>query len=263
MRDYYPYLKERFIKNGEGHHCDADQRRKLVEQFERIDREIPIGSSPTDGLFLAEMLLNLEPDGDLLECGCFAGGSSAKLSLVARLLGRRLLIFDSFQGLPEVEEQYLRDKHCRRGEDWVTNWDSGRFDAGKEVVRRNIETHGDISVCTLVEGWFNETLTPENLPEKIAFAFTDVDLSNSARDCFVAIWPRLAEQGLFVTHDTAYIKVLQEFYNSRLWQEDFQSVPPILFGAGFGLCNASPHVGYMVKGQNLTPEYLKNLTIDK
>jgi len=114
-----------------------------------------------------------------------------------------------------------------------------------------------------VKGWFSETLTSENLPEQVSFAFTDVDLANSAKDCFTAIWPLLSNYGIYVTHDTAFIKVLLELYNAKLWKEQFNSIPPILFGAGYGLCNDSPHLGYMVKGESLSSEYLKSLTIDK
>lgn len=79
----------------------------------------------------------------------------------------------------------------------------------------------------------------------------------------MALWPRLSEKGVYVTHDTAYIKVLQELYDPGLWRDTFRTIPPILFGAGYGLCNDSPHIGYMVKGESLSPDYLKSLTIDK
>jgi hypothetical protein len=70
-------------------------------------------------------------------------------------------------------------------------------------------------------------------------------------------------KGIYVTHDAAYIKVLQEVYSPELWKKRFNAVPPILCGSGYGLCNDSPHLGYMVKGENLSAEYLKRLTIDK
>ncbi len=263
VRDTYAYLREKFIANGKGHAIGDEQREEIVARFERIDSEIEIGTSPTDGLFLAEMLLNMEADGEIIECGCFNGGSSAKISIIAHALGRKFTIYDSFEGLPEVDEEFLRDQHCRRSEEWITDWSSGRYAARLDQVRANIAMYGEASVASQVEGWFENTLTQENLPEKISFAFVDVDLANSARDCFVSIWPLLDDQGIFVTHDTAYIKVLQEFYRVELWRDKFKSIPPILFGAGFGLCNESPHIGYMVKGVNLTPDYLKRLTIDK
>ncbi len=263
VKDTYGYLRERFIKNGNDHAIDSSAREALVSDFERIHSSVPMGSTLTDGLFLAEILMNMNADGDIIECGCYAGGSSAKLSLVVKLLNRKLFVFDSFEGLPVVEQYYLRDQHCRRSDDWVTDWSKGRYAARIDEVQHNIEQYGDISVCSFVKGWFNETLTPDNLPDQAAFAFADVDLANSARDCFTAIWPILSDRGVYVTHDTAYIKVLQELYNPALWRDQFRSIPPILFGAGFGLSNDSPHIGYMVKGESLTADYLKGLTIDK
>jgi predicted O-methyltransferase YrrM len=263
VKDGYSYLREQFVKNGENNVIGTSVRESLVSKFEAIDREVAIGSSPTDGLFLAEMLLNLQADGAIIECGCYAGGSSAKLSLVAKLLNRKLFIFDSFEGLPGVEQYYLKDKHCRRSDDWVSEWSKGRYAARIDEVQENIERFGDLSVCSLVKGWFDETLVTEKLPHQVAFAFVDVDLANSARDCFTAIWPILSDSGIYVTHDTAYIKVLQELYNPALWRDQFKSIPPILFGAGYGLCNDSPHIGYMVKGEQLSPNYLKTLTLDK
>jgi O-methyltransferase len=262
-RDSYGFFRERFIANGKKHPVNEAEREQLVQKFERIDHEVPIASTPTDGLFLAEMLLNVEADGDMIECGCYSGGSSAKLSILAKLLNRRLIVCDSFEGLPEVDQYYLRDQHCRRSDAWVTDWTSGRYAARQDFVQANIARYGETSVCRLVKGWFSNTLTFHNLPDRLSFAFVDVDLTNSARDCFTAIWPRLSEGGIFVTHDTAYIKVLQEFYSPKLWRDEFKAMPPILFGAGFGLCNDSPHMGYMVKGESLSPEYLKKLTIDK
>lgn len=261
--DSYKYLCKQFIKNGQKGAINGSARRKLIIKFEEIDRNIPIATTATDGLFLAEMMLSMQADGDIIECGCYAGGSSAKLSLVAKLLGRDLFIFDSFEGLPAVNKYYLRDKHCRRNENWLTNWTRGRYAAKLDKVQANIKRYGDLSVCNFVKGWFDQTLIPVNLPSKAAFAFTDVDLANSAKDCFVAIWPMLSDRGIYVTHDVAYIKVLQALLDPLLWKRKFKSIPPILFGAGYGLSNDSPHLGYMVKGKLLSPDYLKNLTLDK
>lgn len=260
-RDTYQYLKAKFIENGRYHKVNEVTRATIVSRFETIDRELPIGSTPTDGLFMAEMLLNMDASGTIVECGCYAGGSSSKLSIIASLLNRKMIVFDSFEGLPEVDSYFLRDAHCRRNDEWVTDWTAGRYASHQSTVEANIAKHGEISQCSFVKGWFSESMTNENLPEQIAFAFVDVDLANSARDCFTAIWPRLTENGIFVTHDTAYIKVLQQFYDREIWKA-LGEIPPILFGAGFGLCNESPHIGYMVKASQ-SPEYLKSLTIDK
>jgi predicted O-methyltransferase YrrM len=263
QQDGYLDLKAKFIRAGKGSSVPEPVREEVVRRFEEIDRSVPIGSTPTDGLFLAELLINTQADGAVVECGCYAGGSSAKLSIIAKLVGRTMTVFDSFEGLPRVDGPFLRDHHARRSDAWVKDWDAGRYAARLDAVKANVDTYGEGSVCSYVKGWFSDTLTDEHLPGAIGFAFADVDLANSARQCLEAIWPRLGDAGVFATHDAAYIKVLQAFTDPQLWATQFHSTPPILFGAGFGLCNESPHLGYMVKGDALTPQYLKSLTIDK
>lgn len=258
----YEALKKRFIQNGKTTAFNEDVRASIVARFERIDQNVPIGSTPTDGLFLAEMMLNMQATGDLVECGCYAGGSSAKLSIIASLLGRRLTVFDSFEGLPAVADGYLRDLHCRRGQDWVTDWTAGRYAAQMDAVKANIEKYGEISVCSFVKGWFSDTLAGDTLPGPTAFAFVDVDLANSATDCLMALWPCITDLGIYVTHDAAYIGVLLEMFSPERWRK-LGSAPPILFGAGYGLDNQSPHLGYMVKGEKVSADYLKALTINK
>lgn len=204
----YKSLSKQFIRNGQASAVNKEVRSTIVERFELIDRNVPIGTTPTDGLFLAEMILNMKASGAIVECGCYAGGSSAKLSILASLLGRRLIVFDSFEGLPAVSSSYLRDHHCRRGEEWISDWTAGRYAARLDDVKTNVRNYGEIAVCSFVKGWFSDTLSGNTLPEPIAFAFADVDLANSARDCFTAIWPCISDAGIYVTHDAPYIKVL-------------------------------------------------------
>ena len=43
-----------------------------------------------------------------MEAGCFKGGSTAKFSIAAKIAGRRLYVFDSFQGIPAHNEDHGR-----------------------------------------------------------------------------------------------------------------------------------------------------------
>jgi O-methyltransferase len=257
----YPYYRDLFINNGRNSAFDSTVRSDIVRRFEKIHAAVPTASSPTEGLILAEGLLSVEAPGDIVECGCFAGGSSAKLSIIAKLRGKRLIVCDSFEGLPEGGEVPV---HARRKVDEVTeNWVAGDYSVGLEGVRRNIEKYGEGSVCSFVKGWFNQTLTSANLPKNIAVAFVDVDLNSSAVDCLLGLWPRLSNGGIFYSHDTAFITVLQHLYNEDLWRNQLKAFPPVFFGAGFGINDLATHLGYMVKGADLSAAYLKNLTLDK
>ncbi|MBA2669954.1 MAG: class I SAM-dependent methyltransferase [Gemmatimonadetes bacterium] len=252
-----------FLANGRASRYDKATRASIVERFRRIDQGIDIKTTPTDGLFLAEALLSVESAGAIVECGCYNGGSTAKLSILAELTGRHLFVFDSFEGLPDVDDYNRYDLHARRSLRWVRarSWTAGQYAAPLDVVKANVEKYGVLSRCTFVKGWFSETLH-ERLPPQIAFAFTDVDLPSSARECLLHIWPRLSERGAFFSHDIAYIKVLQEFNDEHLWKDVFRDHPPIFFGAGYGMGDSSPHLGFAVKGR-VTAEYMKSLTFDK
>ena len=39
-------------------------------------------------------------EGVVVECGCYLGGSTANLSLICQAVGRELIVYDSFEGLP-------------------------------------------------------------------------------------------------------------------------------------------------------------------
>jgi len=51
---------------------------------------------------------NLE--GCIVQAGCYKGGSTAKISIAANLVQRQLIVFDSFEGMPENNE------HLGKGE---------------------------------------------------------------------------------------------------------------------------------------------------
>src|SRR6266567_2092263 len=85
-----------------GSSADRRCREALLRGFRFIERHVHCAHTELELLHMANYLLRSTIEGDLVECGCYLGGSSAKLSLVAAALGRRLWVCDSFQGLPVV-----------------------------------------------------------------------------------------------------------------------------------------------------------------
>lgn len=259
----YTQHREAFLGNASKSKYDISIRKKVLDRFEIIDANVQSATTKTDGILIAEALLSMASEGDLVECGCYAGASTCKLSILANLLGKKLYVFDSFEGLPLVDGENLRDFHARRGQDWVTDWTAGRYAAQLDLVRSNVEQYGESDACVFVKGWFSEALFTEKLPEEISFAFVDVDIASSVRECIRGIWPRMVERGAFFSHDVAYIKVLQQLHDKEMWTETFHSYPPIIFGAGFGYGEHSPHLGFMVKGITATADYINSLTLEK
>lgn len=259
----YSRLREVFIHNGKRSKVDERGRMRIVDRFETIDQKLPIASTPVEGLALAEIVLSLDCEGVLVECGCYAGGSTAKLSVVAHEVGRRLHVFDSFEGLPGVDCGNRQDYHARHEREWVSDWSKGRYACALDDVQKNVQEYGVISACTFSKGWFAETLAVDRPPKEVAMAFVDVDIPLSAQQCLVGLWPRLSAQGVFVSHDVAFIKVMQALLDADLWASQLKCSPPIFFGAGFGMGDLAPHLGFAVKDNGVSASYVKELTLEK
>jgi len=204
---------------------------RLVEQFRRCNAEIPSGTSPLVHIVLAREILRIPPEsrGNVIECGVWKGASSAALSLVCRIAGRQLLVCDSFQGLPDDNLELHYGPHVGI----YGYYKQGMFAGALEEVRHNIERCGDVGVCEFVPGFFAESLP--TLREPLVFAFLDVDLVSSTRDCLKYIWPLLVEDGLVYTDDAGDMPVSRVYFDDAWWQDALGCPAPGLVGAGCGL----------------------------
>jgi len=113
---------------------------------------IRTGTSYKTHLAMALKILETPPEvvGDVIECGTWKGGSAANLSLVCRIVGRRLKIFDSFEGLPAGESGDREAHHYR----------SGDYCGTLEEVRRNIRRYGAIESCEFLSIIGGDLLDP-------------------------------------------------------------------------------------------------------
>ena len=162
---------------------DAGERQRLVGRFREIHKAIECPHNESHILTVAVEMLrfgqkNPNRAGVFVEAGCFKGGSTAKLSVVAKLLNRRLVVFDSFQGIPDNEEEHRKSIFGHSIHEWFAE---GSFSGSLEEVRANVERCGEIDVCEFVAGWFDDTLPGLDL--EIAGAYIDVDLAASTRTC--------------------------------------------------------------------------------
>ncbi len=193
---------------------------------------IPTGTSYKSHLAMALKILETSPEvkGDIVECGSWQGGSSANLSLICRLTKRKLLIFDSFEGLP-VNESIDRQGH----------YETGAFCGSLEVVKKNIERYGAIECCEFNKGWFDATLPGLNSP--VLLAFLDVDLELSLETCVRYIWPNLTDQGYMFIDEYVELDYCAIFWSEEYWRRYFDRTPPGLIGAGVGLPLGEYYVG--------------------
>ena len=85
------------------------QRRvQLLRGLLRVTASVPCAHSEAEALAVIRAILSLPADvpGYVVEAGVYKGASAAKLSLASACVGRELLLFDSFQGIPSHSEEH-------------------------------------------------------------------------------------------------------------------------------------------------------------
>jgi hypothetical protein len=192
-------------------------------------------------------------EGSVVECGCYMGGATTNLSLAAKMTGRKLYVFDSFEGLPEPSKDDMRHLAMNIGE--YHSYAKGSWCGPLDTVKANVGRYGAADVCTFVKGYFDSTLP--SFSEHVGFAFCDVDLRYSLETCLRCLWPLLSAGGLLFTHEAHHLEIASLFYNPAIWPDS----APGLIGAGSGL-GLSPMpdgsfgscIGYAMKAPSVTIE---------
>lgn len=205
----------------------------LIAKMVRNNVAIPTGSTFLEHLVIATKVLSVPADveGKIVECGGFKGGSTANLSLVADLCGRTLAVFDSFEGMPEPDE--TDSEHMLLASEQVHTYEAGAWSATASELRSNVDRYGELSVCEIYPGLFDETMP--GFDESVALAFIDVGLRASAEDAVRHLWPNLNAGGYLFTHDAKHVEVASLFFDDCWWNDHLDEPAPNLVGAGNGL----------------------------
>lgn len=180
--------------------------RALRDTVDYIDQAMPHAVGFETQKEVTEYALRQVPSqGHLLEFGVFSGGTIRFMS--ARVKGRTIHGFDSFEGLPE---------------DWGGfSLASKAFDAGGRLpkVSANVQLH---------RGWFEDSL-PGWLAENsgnVAFIHVDCDLYSSTRTIFELLGDRLCDGSIIL---------FDEYFNYPGWREhEFKAFQEFVKRSGFG-----------------------------
>lgn len=132
--------------------------------------------------------------GDIIECGCFLGGCGIFAGLLLDALndsGRTIYLFDSFEGFPAGEVDYILGKQVK----------SSRYQNTEQHVRENIAfaRPGSTNI-TLVPGFVEDTL-PKFESGPIALLRLDTDFYNSTKVEFDILYDRLVPGGVLIVDD--------------------------------------------------------------
>lgn len=201
-------------------------RARVVARFVHVTNHVRAYHSQAQMLAVADAILRRagQPGLTIVECGSAKGASTAKLSLIAELAGARLIVFDSFRGMPPNQERHEdldgRPMVFRRG----------AFHGRLREVQRTVARFGAPEVVEYRKGWFAETLP--DFDAAVDVALLDVDLLASTRTCLVHLAPRLRPGGVIFTQDGHLRAVASLLVDDDFWRDEVGMSPPQVAGAG-------------------------------
>ena len=207
---------------------DSAARKSLLERIRRVRENVECPHNESHVLsFIVELFRLRQVEGVIVEAGCYKGGSTAKVSMAASILGRELVVFDSFQGLPRNAEPHDSSLLGHSIKGW---FDEGKFSGALDEVRSNVARYGDIRPCRFIKGWFDDTMP--QFDEPICAAYLDVDLASSTRTCLKYLYPRLSPGGVLMSQDGDFPLVVDVFKDRDFWEHEVGEPMPVVEGLG-------------------------------
>lgn len=195
---------------GDNYKVSKSHKLKIVKKLLNAFSDIKSATSLESNIILLKFgfkLVKKNPN-FIVECGSYEGATSITLSILAEYTNRRLIIYDSFKGLPQTNHQEAIYPHLNlKG-----NYKEGMFSASKVLLETNLKKYGFHDRCIIREGFFESTLI--NHKEKIDFLFLDVDLIDSTKTCILNLWPNVINNGFIFTDDSCDMNLI------KIWFDD-------------------------------------------
>ena len=178
-------------------------RRRTLRAIHRYTMTSRIGLLAT-----YDIVMRVEREGikgSLVECGVARGGCSALMALITREhSGKRMWMFDSFEGLPDQSAQDGEQKSVRHkdrtGNDLATGYCLGTYEEVSKLMFYQLGLSFDDVI--LVKGWFQDTL-PEYRERvgDIAVLRLDGDWYESTKCCLENLYDNIVAGGYVIIDD--------------------------------------------------------------
>lgn len=207
------------------------QRLAIVKRFYAITYAVGYSHTQEELLRVFDAVLSASDrvPGCIVEAGSFKGASAAKLSIAAALTGREVVVFDSFEGLPDNRDPADKNIWGRKFHETFT-LAKGTYKGALEEVKGTIARFGHLEGCRFVKGWFDQTMP--NFHEPIAVAYLDVDLASSTRTCLKYLYPLLAPGGVVFSQDAHFVAVRELLDDEHFWTTEVGYPKPRVEGLG-------------------------------
>lgn len=220
---------------GSNYKLTHNDRKIIIGRIFNIMSNVESATSMNVHLTLVKFLLDTpKGQGFVVECGSFKGASACTLSIICKIIGKKLIIYDSFEGLPSAEKKIKRYYPflSLRG-----YYKKGMYAGSLNDVKKNISKYGELGVVEFRKGLFETTLKSHK--EKLDFVFIDVDLTSSTYTCIKYLWPKLKKGCYFFTDDACDMTVVECWFNKNWWKENLNLNPPGYVGSGCGIVRSS------------------------
>ena len=170
-------------------------------------------------------------EGDVVEAGVWKGGSSMMAALALKQAGntgRKIWMYDTYEGMSEPTEKDISWKNEKVKENWEeiksTNDHIMCISSLDEVQQNVFSTKYPQGNLLFVKGKVEETI-PQQMPSRIALLRLDTDWYESTYHELKHLFPLLAENGVLIIDDYGYWKGAREAVD-QYFQE--QGIKPLL-----------------------------------
>ena len=231
------------------------EKKDRVGILKRLKASLSIVDSATSleaQIILVKEILNINKkvkNKFIVECGCYKGSSTIALSIASKIVGAKLIVYDSFKGLPTSEKKLGKRIYPHLG--IYGYYRAGMYHGSFEEVKKNINTFGELDVCIFRAGLFSKTLKKHT--EKLQMCFIDVDLTSSTQECIKYLWKKLEDDSYFYSDDACDLKIVSIWFDKKWWKKNLNENPPGYVGSGCGLPISGNYsgLGYAIKKRNL------------
>jgi O-methyltransferase len=200
------------------------ERLRLLGRFLRVDWHVPHAHRPCEIAAVCRVLADrpARPGEIMVEAGCWQGGSTAKFSLVCRLLGYRLHVYDSFEGVEALPGELKQN-----GYDY-----GGQYRATEAKLRENLARYGALEVCVIHKGWFADTLAAQPVNAPVRVVYIDCDLVKGTRETLQGTVGTLVADGCVFSQDFQIEPVRTLLRDLSTWQKLGRPMPSIVCDCG-------------------------------
>ena len=249
---------------GEEYGLSSNDRKGILKRLKASLASVDSATSLEAQITLLKQVLKIKKkikNKFIVECGCYKGSSTIALSIGAKIIGAKLIVYDSFQGLPRSEKKL--GKRLYPHLNLYGYYKAGMYTGSLKEVKKNIYLFGELDACIFREGLFSKTL--KNHKEKIQLCFIDVDLSSSTEDCIKYLWKKLDDNSYFYSDDACDLKVVSIWFDNIWWKKNLKEKAPGYVGSGCGLPINGNYsgLGYALKKKQLNSNNKLNWLYNK